>query len=156
MTTTQKIVVGIDGSKESRLALRWALQEAKLRGATLRIVHTWSLPHTGAGPATAMEPQALRQAIDDDRLAASELISSELAAADLDTSGVEIEPVVVEGSASSALLAEAEGADLIVVGSRGRGGFKGLLLGSVSHQTAHHASCPVVIVRHDPTLEPES
>jgi nucleotide-binding universal stress UspA family protein len=155
LTTTSKIVVGIDGSKESRLALRWALEEAKLRGATLRVVHTWSLPHTGAGPGTAMQPQALTQAIDDDRVAAADLIDSELAAAGIDRGGVTIEPVVVEGPAASALLAESESAELIVVGSRGRGGFKGLLLGSVSHQTAQHASCPVVIVRHDsaPTSE---
>lgn len=148
MTTTSRIVVGIDGSKESRLALRWALQEARLRGSTLRIVHTWSLPHSGAGPAVAMEPQALTQAIDDDRSAAAELVRAELAAADVDATGIEIESVIAEGPASAALIAEADGADLIVVGSRGRGGFKGLLLGSVSHQTVHHASCPVVIVRH--------
>jgi len=83
---------------------------------------------------------------------ASELL--ERVIAEVATEGdrdVEISRSVVEGSAASALVAAAESADLLVIGSRGLGGFRGLLLGSVSQQCAHHASCPVVIVRGRPT-----
>jgi nucleotide-binding universal stress UspA family protein len=70
----------------------------------------------------------------------------DVALGEVDTSGVEVERVVVEGPAGGALVEASRGAELLVVGSRGRGGFKGLLLGSVSQQCAHHAECPVVIV----------
>jgi nucleotide-binding universal stress UspA family protein len=63
-------------------------------------------------------------------------------------SGVTATPVLVEGQPADALCAEAEGAELLVVGSRGLGGFHGLLVGSVSQQCVHHAPCPVVVVPH--------
>ena len=78
---------------------------------------------------------------------AEDLVRGELDEVAAETAGLDIERTVVEGSAATALLEAAQGADLLVVGSRGRGGFAGLLLGSVSQQCAHHASCPVVIVR---------
>jgi nucleotide-binding universal stress UspA family protein len=69
---------------------------------------------------------------------------------EVDTSGVTVDRKLRTGNASQALLHEAKGAALLVVGSRGRGGFTGLLLGSVSQQVAHHAPCPVVIVPATP------
>jgi nucleotide-binding universal stress UspA family protein len=71
------------------------------------------------------------------------------AIAAVDTSGVKLEQKVLTGGAAPVLVEEAKGASLLVVGSRGRGGFKGLLLGSVSQQVAHHAACPVVIIPGD-------
>jgi len=84
--------------------------------------------------------------IEDVRRAAEKLVESELAELGSALSGVDVERTVVEGAAAPALIEAAEGADLLVVGSRGRGGFAGLLLGSVGQQCAHHAPCPLVIV----------
>jgi len=139
-----RIVVGIDGSEESKQAMHWAVAEAKLRGAPLRVVHTWTFPYMAAGP--GLDPVLDADVIEDVRRAAEKLVESELAELGSALSGVDVERTVVEGAAAPALIKAAEGADLLVVGSRGRGGFAGLLLGSVSQQCAHHAPCPLVIV----------
>lgn len=138
-----RIVVGVDGSSESREALRWTLEEARLRDATVRAVHAWGNPFLftpGFGPPEDFEFPALHEA-------AEKLLSSTVAEVAGENPDVEIEEVAGEGPAASVLVEQAKGADLLVVGSRGHGGFVGLLLGSVSQQCAHHAPCPVVIVR---------
>lgn len=139
------IVVGLDGSPESKAALAWALEDARLRGATLRVVTAWTAPDAYVGDTPApMRPEleeALRGVGDrviEDALA--EVLKGSDAA-------VPIERCVVPAPPAGALLAAAADADLLVVGSRGLGGFAGLLLGSVSQQVAHHAPCPVAIVR---------
>lgn len=139
-----RIVVGIDGSEESKQALRWAVAEAKLRGAPLRVVHTWTFPYIAAGP--GLDPVLDTDVIEDVRRAAEKLVESELAELGSALAGVDVERAIVEGATAPALIEAAEGADLLVLGSRGRGGFAGLLLGSVSQQCAHHAPCPLVIV----------
>jgi nucleotide-binding universal stress UspA family protein len=135
-----RIVVGIDGSKGARTALEWALDEARHRDATVTVVTTWS-PTMAAGyiaaPAPFVAPELIEQA-------AHEILAGALK--DVDTSGLTVETSVVCGGAAETLVTESENADLVVVGSRGYGGFAGLLLGSVSQQVAHHAHCPVVIV----------
>jgi nucleotide-binding universal stress UspA family protein len=136
------IVVGVDGSEGAKAALRFALAEARLRQATLRIVHAWLFGATGFEgffPAHVGELSDLRRAAE----AALEATLREVAA---DGSGVEIERHVVEGMPAAVLVEESRDAELLVVGSRGRGGFAALLLGSVSQQCAHHAACPLVIV----------
>lgn len=134
-----RIVVGVDGSKGSRTALEWALDEARLHQAKVTVVTAWSPVMTGyvAAPAPFVDPTLLEEA-------AHQLLAHALE--DVDTAGVPVETKVVSDAAAHALLEESEEADLVVVGSRGRGGFAGLLLGSVSQQVAHHAHCPVVIV----------
>jgi len=136
-----RIVVGIDGSDNARAALQWAVAEARLRGATVRAVHAWHVQYASGYPFAAVpfEPELFERT-------ARELLDAEVDL--IDTSGLAqpIEAVLVEGSPASALLAESEDADLLVVGARGHGGFVGLLLGSVSNQVAQHARCPVVIV----------
>ena len=134
------IVVGVDGSEESKAALRWAVAEARLRDANVRAVYAWSLPHVagGVGPLIVPDTEVLRR--DGERVL-------DAAIAEVGTEGVDVERASIEGSPARALVEAAEGADLLVVGSRGHGGFVGLLLGSVSQQVAHHALCPVVIVR---------
>ena len=134
------IVVGVDGSESAQAALRFALGEARLRGTTVRAVAAWHLA-TGGG---AFDP-ALVGDLDRD---AREALERALAAAEEDAAGVEVESVVREGAPARVLVEEADAAELLVVGSRGLGGFRGLLLGSVSQQCSHHAPCPVVIVRH--------
>jgi nucleotide-binding universal stress UspA family protein len=137
------IVVGVDGSPGARTALEFALHESRLRGADLRVVAAWQLPAVayagGYGPGDAELYGQLEQEARD---------NASGALARVDANGVEITTVVREGSASHVLLEEAADADLLVVGSRGLGGFRGLLLGSVSQQCAHHAPCPLVIVPH--------
>jgi nucleotide-binding universal stress UspA family protein len=141
-----RIVVGVDGSRASKEALSWAVGEARLREDTVVALHASMPPYT----APAALPGALIVPVEDGtaeaiRKAAEELLAeavSEAAAGD-----VTIEQRLVEGPAAGALIEEAKGAQLLVVGSRGHGGFTGLLLGSVSQQCAQHAPCPVVIVR---------
>lgn len=139
------IVVGVDGSEGARKALEWAVAEARLRGASLRAVHAWYLPPlvTGVG---VFDPPATLDADTLERVenSAKQLVEQELAA--VETSGVEIERIVEPRNPADALLEAARAADLLVVGTRGHGGFKDLLLGSVSQQVSHHAPCPVVIV----------
>lgn len=138
-----RIVVGIDGSENSKHALRWALDEARLRDASLRVVYAWTMPvYVGYGvpPAAVINPASLAEA-------ASERVDKTVGEVIGEAEDVQIERKAVEGMAAQTLVEEADGADLLVVGSRGHGGFAGLLLGSVSQQCAHHAPCPVVIVR---------
>ena len=140
-----RIVVGIDGSDQSKEALRWALDEARLRGASLEVVYAWTMPvyvGYGVAPAAAADPAELQQA-------AQERVDGAVHDVVGDKSDVQIERKAVEGLAAATLVDEADGADLLVVGSRGHGGFTGLLLGSVSQQVAQHATRPVVIVPHE-------
>jgi nucleotide-binding universal stress UspA family protein len=137
------IVVGVDGSDGSLAALRFALEEARLRDAELRVVAAWRLPLAAyGGPLVPPEP-ALFEEIRDAAHGTLGKALDDMGAARAD---VRVETVVGEGQAAHVLLDEARGADLLVVGSRGLGGFRGLLLGSVSQQCAQHAPCPLVIV----------
>jgi nucleotide-binding universal stress UspA family protein len=138
-----RIVVGVDGSDCSKDAFRWALSEARLRSASLRAVYVWRMPvfvPTGFAPVALPDRAALRTAA----LERLDEIVKEVVG---DAADVRIERNAVEGTAAQVLVQEAEGANLLVVGSRGHGGFAGLLLGSVSQQCAAHATCPVVIIR---------
>ena len=140
------IVVGVDGSETAVQALRFAIAEAWIRGDDVRAVSAWHVPPTvyGSGlvPPT-VDPSAY------EKLARSALDDS-LEAAAAAESGVAVTPVVSRGKPAHVLCAEAEDADLLILGSRGLGGFRGLLLGSTGQQCTHHASCPVVIVPKEP------
>jgi nucleotide-binding universal stress UspA family protein len=139
------IVVGVDSSEGAKEALRFALREAKLRRATLRVVHTWQYGYIGVTGIEGLSPVVGADLGDLRRTAevALDAVMHEVAA---DADGVMIERRVSEGAPATVLVDESRQADLLVVGSRGLGGFAGLLLGSVSQQCAHHAACPVVIV----------
>jgi len=136
------IVVGVDGSEGSVHALEQALEEARARHAEVKAVAAWHVP--GAAYDTGWVPVSV-DPTDFEQIARSALERS-IEEAGAARSGVSVTPIVREGQPADVLLAEARGADLLVVGSRGFGGFKGLLLGSVSQQCAHHATCPVLIV----------
>jgi nucleotide-binding universal stress UspA family protein len=140
----ETIVVGVDGSDGGTAALEFAAEEAALRHAELRIVSAWEVPAAvyGAGftpPVDAGTLEALgiraQQVADDASDAVKKLQPS-----------LQVEAVAVAGQPADVLLERAAGAELIVVGRRGLGGFKSLLLGSVSQQVVHYAACPVVVV----------
>ncbi len=135
------IVVGVDGSKPSLEALRWAAQQARLTGASLDVVAAWHFPASlGWAPAWGPEWDPAGEAAE----ALGKVVDRVLGSTD----GLEVRQQVVEGHPAPVLLERAEQADLLVVGCRGRGEFAGMVLGSVSAYCAAHAPCPVVIVRH--------
>lgn len=136
-----RIVVGVDGSDESKQALHWAAQQARYTGSSLDVVTAWQLPLGFGWPASFPEdynPEADAQQVLD------AVIQEVLG----DQPDLQIRRIVEEGQAASALLRLSKGARELVVGSRGRGGFAGMLLGSTSSQCVQHASCPVVVIRH--------
>ncbi|HLU30042.1 MAG TPA: universal stress protein [Glycomyces sp.] len=135
-----RIVVGVDGSPPSVAALRWALGQAELTGAVVEAINVWE-PPTVWGDVVPVYPGddpagTARENLD----AIVEEVASEYAA-------VEVRREVVQGHPAKGLLRHAEGATLLVVGSRGHGGFVGALLGSVSQHCIQHATCPVVVIR---------
>jgi nucleotide-binding universal stress UspA family protein len=148
---TGKIVVGVDGSPGSREALRWALAEARLRDGVVHVVHAWMVPLIDALPEPWVVGSRPLGPSDDEMHDHLEAAAQGVLAVAVDQArsadpSVEVHGELAEARPGSALLAAAEDADLLVVGSRGRGGFAGLVLGSVSAECAHHAPCPVVVV----------
>ena len=136
----ERIVVGVDGSQPSLRALRWAADEARRRWAKLDVVHAWHMPNAGGYPYlagyrdVALFEQDARSVLD-------------RAVAEANRTGApRVEPILVHNGAARALLDTAKGADLLVVGTRGRGGFADVLVGSVSQQVSVHAPCPVAII----------
>lgn len=143
-----EIVVGVDDSTGSQQALEWALREAALQQARVRLIHVVPTPQTYY-PYSMVELDRLETGRADAEAGAQELLESALAKAGGAPAGVTVELTVRFGVAPNELVAAAGEADLLVVGSRGRGGFAGLLLGSVSQQVVHHARCPVVVIPSD-------
>lgn len=133
-----RIVVGVDGSEDSKRALACAVHEARLRDATLDLVYAVPEPIMLGDP--VMMPPPPR-----DTLRAEGLAMIEKVMADIDTGEVPVEPIAAMGSPAKVLCEVAKGADMLVVGSRGLGGFRGLLLGSVTQQVVAHASCPILV-----------
>jgi nucleotide-binding universal stress UspA family protein len=137
------IVVGIDDSAGARHALHWAAREAKLRNVRLDVIHVWAIPAQwaqGYGVEWTIDLEVLGG---DAQAVAEELVDGMLTEAERPGHLV---VTAIEGNASSVLLEASKTADMLVVGTRGRGGFARLLLGSVSSAIVHHAVCPVVIV----------
>ncbi|HKO29257.1 MAG TPA: universal stress protein [Solirubrobacteraceae bacterium] len=149
------VVVGVDASEGADAALEWAVAEARLRGARLRVVFAWTLSYPrGEGYGYMIGPLDVPPygSVSDQRHAAEGMLERATARLWPPPDGLQIDREVAEGPAAEVLVDAAADADLLVVGSRGHGGFVGLLLGSVSQQCVHQAACPVVIVRaaHDP------
>lgn len=134
-----RIVVGVDGSEAANGALGWAIAEARLRNAVVEVVHAWHYPYVAMTGFPVSE--AAIESVEEGAGATLDAVVAGAAAG-----GVELEKRLVSGPPATALLEAAEDAELIVVASRGHGGFAGLLLGSVSQQVVHHAPCPVVVV----------
>ncbi|ROT27250.1 universal stress protein [Micromonospora sp. HM5-17] len=142
-TPAAAVIVGVDGSEGSLRAVDWAAEEARLRGAPLRVVHAFIWPLLGVplGPAPMAPPEAgLRNE-------AQRILESAADRARRAAPGVTVSTDLPARVPAAALIEASHGADLVVVGSRGLGGFSGLLLGSVGAQVTAHAACPVVVVR---------
>jgi len=137
-----KIVVGVDGSSGSREALRWAFAEATLRNDALEVVIVWQYPITASLPTfgAMSTPEDFNT---DARTTLLAILAEEGITAE---APIAVSTLVAEGNPARALLDAADAADLLVVGSRGHGGFTGVLVGSISQQCVHHAKCPVVVV----------
>lgn len=138
------IVVGVDDSLSSAAALRFAFEEAARSGADVVAVHAWQAPGSFG------EPVASGDVIDHEAIVLryrAHFLGIVEGARSRETDHVPVSLVVVEDHPVRALVAEGRAADLIVVGSRGRGGFRGLILGSVSQATLHHATVPVIVTR---------
>jgi len=143
-----KIVVGVDGSRHAAAALRWAADEAKLRSATLEVVHAWTFVPVATPADSGLVPMAWTdnvELLDVTRQAAEEAAAAQVAAVLGPDHGATIS--VVEGGAAETLVAAAADADLVVVGNRGRGNLAAALLGSTSAKVADESPCPVVVVR---------
>ena len=138
--TSGAVVVGADGSSTSEAALRFAFEEAAVRGTGLVAVHTWNPPRPALVDVTSQQITVLDES---ERL----MLSEELAGWRDKYPDVPVVQEVVRGRATPVLLSFARSAQLLVVGSRGRGGFAGMLLGSTSQSLISHAHCPVVVVR---------
>ena len=142
MSDYRKIVVGVDGSEASLKAVIWATHEAKLRDSEIEIIHSWSMPFV-------VDPMAMMPMmfpIEEMVADANKIVAAAAAKVISIDSKIRVVSRIERGSASEHLITASKSADLVVVGSRGHGGFAGLLLGSVAQQVANHASCPAVIV----------
>ena len=137
--TSGRLVVAIDGSEDAQRALRWAIAEARRRNAALDVVHAWQLPFPGYTPygRSFYDVEVVQQA-------SERMLDQALAAEDVH--GIRIEPMSLRTQTVPGILGVAQGADLLVVGSRGCGAVQRKLFGSVATQVSHHAPCPLVVV----------
>ncbi|HEX9065283.1 MAG TPA: universal stress protein [Streptosporangiaceae bacterium] len=149
MTTdgkTGRVLVGVDGSDSSTAALRWAAHYAQATGSTLTAVLAWHFPSAAGGPPVGVAPASVEAEVEQNR---AELIDKAIEAALGPEPPIAIERKAVYGHPAQVLIDESAGADLLVVGNRGYGGFTGMMLGSVSTHCVTHAHCPVTVVRSD-------
>jgi nucleotide-binding universal stress UspA family protein len=143
-TSGRRIVVGVDGSEPSKRALRWAIDQAGLTGATVEAVGVWEFQSSYAwGTVAAVDAAELADACE-------RTVIDTVTETGGEAPPVPIESYIITGHPANELVRQAKGADLLVVGSRGYSGLVGALLGSVSQYCVHHATCPVVVVREQP------
>jgi len=135
--TINRVVVGVDGSPCSRVALRWAIDYAARSEASLELVTAWHWPMSYGVPVAyeGFDPEEDARKV------------VEAAKADVPLPLERVTAVIAQGQPGDVLVDAAKSASLLVVGTRGHGGFAGALLGSTSTYCVHHASCPVVVVR---------
>lgn len=136
----RRIVVGIDGSAQSKAALAWAIQQARLTDAVIDAVIAWEPPDTYGCPLRINVDSTFEEC-------AADALTNAIQEASGEGGRVKTRPKVLRGHAARVLLDESAGADLLVIGSRGHGGFAEALLGSVGQHCVHHATCPVVVIR---------
>jgi nucleotide-binding universal stress UspA family protein len=137
-----RVVVGVDGSDLSDAAVAFAFEEAVMRGISLTAVHAWHYP-VSSSPGEMIFAVCVRPDVAEIQ---HKILTQALAAHRERHPDVPVQPVLAQGSPAAVLVHESIGAELLVVGSRGHGGFAGLLLGSVSDATIRHAGCPVAVI----------
>jgi nucleotide-binding universal stress UspA family protein len=142
MINNPRIVVGVDGSPLSMNALEFAVEEAKLRNGHLHVAYAYPVMER---PVTGSTGKDYYEQVE---VEAREFLGGIMAGAP-STEGLEVEWLAVPGNPAEVLIEASRGAALLVIGSRGVGGFKGLMMGSVSTQCVHHSHCPVLVVRED-------
>jgi nucleotide-binding universal stress UspA family protein len=135
----RRVVAAVDGSRESIAAASWAATDARRRGARLDVVHAWQLPYLGYSPMTA-------SLFDSDLIEADAEATIRDALAEVDTTGIEVNPITIRQATIAGIIEAARGAAVLVVGSRGLGAVKRTVLGSVATQVSYHAPCPLVVV----------
>ncbi|WP_037862974.1 universal stress protein [Streptomyces sp. NRRL S-340] len=144
--SAERVVVGVDGSDSSKQALRWAVRQAGLTGGTVEALTAWDLPqfHGALGwlPPSSSDEAAIKARAHSSLV---QVVGETVG----DPPPVDLRTEARYGTAADVLLTAAHGASLLVVGSRGLGGFSGLLLGSVAQHCVQQASCPVVVVRDE-------
>jgi len=140
--TASLIVAGVDGSPEAAAALESAIEEARLRKARLHVTYAYAVGAAGVG-STSEEFFAQLEA-------GAKGVLEQMAASAPPTDGLEVEWIAVPGNPSEVLIKASRDAALLVVGSRGLGGFRGLVMGSVSDQCVHHSHCAVLVVHKQP------
>lgn len=138
-----RIVVGVDGSSSSKAALAWAVGQARLTGAVVEAVTAWSFPAAFGYAAPGVD-------VDWEEMAAKTLTDA-IAEVTAGPGAPAIRHKAIQGNAARVLLDASAGADLLVVGNRGHGGFVEALLGSISQHCVQHATCPVVVIRDSAT-----
>jgi nucleotide-binding universal stress UspA family protein len=153
MVERHTVVVGIDGSTGSRAALRYALEDAARRGTGVRMISGLIPPQYWPNAYGLAAPPTIGEMKDDLRVIAQRMVAAVVADRP-DLAAVPVELHEIEGQPAKVLIEQSRGADLLVVGHRGRGGFTSALLGSVGLQCVLHAQCPVVVVR--PAPEPRT
>ncbi|HEU5161023.1 MAG TPA: universal stress protein [Streptosporangiaceae bacterium] len=144
MSEPRPVLVGYDGSPASKGALRWAVEEAELRGLPLTICHAWHWPYPfrPPDPSTFDSVWGMAAGVVDDGVRYARELSD----------GLVVRRRLLKGAAPAMLLEAARGASVVVIGSRGHGGFEGLSVGSTAVQVPAHATCPVVVVRRTPAV----
>jgi nucleotide-binding universal stress UspA family protein len=143
-TSPETVIVGVDGSDDAGLALAWAASYAEATGAELHAVLAWHYPSAVGSAPVGVAPHEVTSEVERSR---NEILDQAIEAACAGKPSVQVQRRVIYGHPAQALIEESKSADLLVVGSRGHGGFTGLLLGSVSMHCVTHASCPVTVVK---------
>jgi nucleotide-binding universal stress UspA family protein len=138
-TDPRRVVAAVDGSSESIAAASWAADDARRRGARLDVVHAWQMPYLGYSPVTAT-------LFDVDLIEADAKASLAAVLAEIDTTGLDVNPIALRRGTIAGIVETARGASVLVVGSRGRGAMKRTVFGSVATQVSYHAPCPLVVV----------
>ncbi|XAS76722.1 universal stress protein [Dermatophilaceae bacterium Sec6.4] len=147
--STGRIVVGVDGSEPSKQALRWAAFVASTTGSSIDAVATWRLNGFTAGPRLMDNPASFDRSGE-----VAKMLDETIAEVFADTPPAALNRVVQEGNAATVLVEASRDAGMLIVGSRGRGGFVGLMLGSVSTACSAHSKCPVMVIHGDTPAPP--